>query len=163
MYQKLANKLKNKVPDDEDELPTLIIGNWGAPNARFHAPTPGAKLKRKLVSHGFAVFLINEFRSSSTCPRCLQRSVHPFVDVPNPRPFRREQRPFVECRRYAGVSELIYKLELFLIISSCSCDTPQCEETVMNRDTLACLNFRHSLLSVRENGQMHPVFQRGQQ
>ena len=83
MYQKLSNELKAFSPVDLGP-PTLIMGDWSAPNARFHEPIPGVMMKRKLKSLGHNIFLIDEYLSSSLCPTCEQRSMERFCHVLNP-------------------------------------------------------------------------------
>lgn len=96
MYQKLAEKLKG-MSYTHGELPTLIIGKYSNPNSRFHEPSPGIGLKRKLKELGFSVFLIDEFISSTTCCEFDKRTVSTFRRIPNPRHYRRENTPRVMC------------------------------------------------------------------
>ncbi|KAJ2705364.1 hypothetical protein FB645_002534, partial [Coemansia sp. IMI 203386] len=48
--------------------------------------------------HGFTVYLIDEFRTSITCPVCFNR-LEKFRYVDNPRPWRRRNNPYVLCHR----------------------------------------------------------------
>ncbi|KAI8090832.1 hypothetical protein BDF21DRAFT_334085, partial [Thamnidium elegans] len=38
--------------------------------------------------NGFTVYLVNEYKASSFCPRC-EHVLETFKTVPNPRPFKR--------------------------------------------------------------------------
>ncbi|KAJ2793846.1 hypothetical protein H4R20_006412, partial [Coemansia guatemalensis] len=89
---RLAKNLRKKFKEDA----VLVIGNWSAPNARFHAPIRGVGLRDMLRAHGFKVYLIDEFRTSVTCPVCYHR-LDKFRWVDNPRPWRRENHPRVLC------------------------------------------------------------------
>ncbi|KAG2207552.1 hypothetical protein INT47_004302 [Mucor saturninus] len=45
-----------------------VIGNWSAPNTRFHEPIRGLGFRRLLRKAGEMVYLIDEFRTSQCCP-----------------------------------------------------------------------------------------------
>ncbi|KAJ2586185.1 hypothetical protein H4R99_008528, partial [Coemansia sp. RSA 1722] len=89
---RLAKNLRAKFGPN----PILVMGNWSAPNARFHAPIRGVGLRDMLRDHGFTVYLIDEFRTSITCPVCFNR-LEKFRYVDNPRPWRRRDNPYVLC------------------------------------------------------------------
>ncbi|KAJ1771762.1 hypothetical protein LPJ74_002065 [Coemansia sp. RSA 1843] len=71
----------------DDENPTVILGNWSAPMARYHEPIRGVGFRRMLRKKGCQVYLIDEFRTSKTCPNCLTGTLRKFLKVPNPRPY----------------------------------------------------------------------------
>ncbi|KAI8384716.1 uncharacterized protein BYT42DRAFT_271939 [Radiomyces spectabilis] len=47
-----------------------IMGNWSAPNVKFHEPIRGVGMRRMLKKQGFEVYLLDEFKTSSCCPDC---------------------------------------------------------------------------------------------
>ncbi|KAJ2714405.1 hypothetical protein H4R19_001746 [Coemansia spiralis] len=134
----------------------LVIGNWSAPMAQFQEPQRGKGLRRMLRKKGFTVYLIDEFRTSMTCPACGQASLRTFKEVPNPRPWRRARDPTVICH---GLQR---------------CNSDQCMEAMAqgngseerwrlwNRDMAAAINFRDILFSLREDGVIPDRFRRGQ-
>ncbi|KAI7892692.1 uncharacterized protein EV154DRAFT_389250, partial [Mucor mucedo] len=60
-----------------------VMGNWSAPNTRFHEPVRGFGFRRKRV------YLIDEFRTSQCYPACKRRSLETFRMLDNRRPHRR--------------------------------------------------------------------------
>ncbi|KAI7902286.1 uncharacterized protein BX663DRAFT_435827, partial [Cokeromyces recurvatus] len=76
--------------------PILIIDNWPAPNVKFQESTRNKGLINMLKKNGFKVHLVDEFRTSSSCPNCENR-LEKFKLVANPRPFQREKMPTVFC------------------------------------------------------------------
>ena len=110
---RLAKTLREKFGDDA----TLIMGNWSAPNQRYHEPVRGVGMRRQLRKMGFTIFLIDEYLTSSLCPIDGER-LEKFKTVPNPRPYRREQTPTVLCHgllRYI-VLHIIYVRLLMIVI-----------------------------------------------
>ena len=75
----------------------MVMGNWSAPNTKFHEPIRGLGFRRLLKKAGFQVYLIDEFKTSRCCPTCEADSLRTFKTVPNPRPFRRQRNPTVTC------------------------------------------------------------------
>ncbi|KAJ2695387.1 hypothetical protein H4R19_005846, partial [Coemansia spiralis] len=71
----------------------LVIGNWSALMARFHEPQRGKGLRQMLVKQGFKVYLVDEFRTSMTCPTCEMATLTTFKDIPNPCPWRCAMQP----------------------------------------------------------------------
>lgn len=66
------------------DSPVVAFGDYSAPNIKYHEPMRSAGLLRKLRSKGLQVFLVNEFRSSRTCPSC-DGQLEKFQKVDNPR------------------------------------------------------------------------------
>lgn len=89
----LAKGLKKKFGNDA----VLVIGDWSAPNARFHEPTRNKGLLRFLKKSKFPVYLIQEYKTSTCCPSCITAEMETFKEVENPRPHQREDHPTVEC------------------------------------------------------------------
>ncbi|KAI9319078.1 hypothetical protein BX666DRAFT_1922952, partial [Dichotomocladium elegans] len=74
----------------------LVMGNWSAPIARFHEPIRGNGWRDIFKRHGFKVYLIDECRTSVSCPECSNR-LETFKRIPNPRPWQRIKRPEIKC------------------------------------------------------------------
>ena len=62
----LANKLRSQFGEDA----LLMMGDWSAPNQKYHEPIRGKGLRNALRHRGFDVVLLDEFRTSKVCPSC---------------------------------------------------------------------------------------------
>ncbi|KAJ2850970.1 hypothetical protein IWW36_001494 [Coemansia brasiliensis] len=134
---RLARNLRNKFGDDA----ALIIGNWSAPMMRYHEPIRGVGMRNMLRKHGFTTYLIDEFCTSATCPKCYYH-MDTFHRVSNPRSWQRQSNPIVICHgllrcRSQICSESVAKNGEEL----CYC--------MWNRELSAVLNFRDILFSVQ--------------
>ncbi|KAI8071955.1 hypothetical protein BDF21DRAFT_344343, partial [Thamnidium elegans] len=89
---KLVDNLRGKFGQDA----ILVFGDWSAPNTKFHEPTKNKGLIAMQKKNGFTVYLVNEYKTLSFCPRC-KHALEAFKTVPNPRPFQREKTPTVTC------------------------------------------------------------------
>ncbi|GAA5807290.1 hypothetical protein MFLAVUS_000647 [Mucor flavus] len=95
----LVRKLKNKFGSN----PTLILGNWSAPNVKYQEPTRSKGLIATLKKNGFKLYLIDEYKTSSFCPEC-ESPLEKFKTIINPRPYQRRKIPTITCHgllRYA--------------------------------------------------------------
>ncbi|KAJ2226577.1 hypothetical protein IWW45_007405, partial [Coemansia sp. RSA 485] len=121
----------------------LVMGNWSAGMVRYHEPIRGKGWRKVLKQHGFRVYLIDEFRSSSICPVC-NHGLETFRYVRNPRSWQLDNNPWVKCH---GLLR---------------CQNENCLESVAgpkgfkrrrlwNRDIAAVLNLKHILVDLREN------------
>ncbi|KAJ1666908.1 hypothetical protein EV178_001822 [Coemansia sp. RSA 1646] len=129
-----------------DEKPTVILGNWSAPMARYHEPIRGKK--------GCQVYLIDEFRTSKTCPNCLSGTLKKFLKVLNPRPYQRKKMEEVLCHG-------LLKCTNELCMGPVEVDgvlTPR--SRMYNRDLAAVLNFRHIFHGLRDHGETPERFRR---
>ncbi|KAI9311409.1 hypothetical protein BX666DRAFT_1063248 [Dichotomocladium elegans] len=124
----------------------LVMGNWSAPITRFHEPIRGKGWRDIFKRHGFKVYLIDEYRTSVTCPECSDR-LETFKRIPNPRPWQRIKRPEIKCHGLLRCTNL-----------NCSKSMEFSRSRLWNRDTAAVLNFRHILLSLRTNGEIPERF-----
>nr|KAI9322101.1 hypothetical protein BX666DRAFT_2016927 [Dichotomocladium elegans] len=120
----------------------LVMGNWSAPIARFHEPIRGKGRRDIFKRHGFKVYLIDEYRTSVTCPECSNR-LETFKRIPNPRPWQRIKRPGIKYHGLLRCTNL-----------NCLKSMEFSRSRLWNRDTAAVLNFRHILLSLRTNGEI---------
>ncbi|KAJ1962179.1 hypothetical protein IWQ62_003611, partial [Dispira parvispora] len=140
---RLARNLRKKFGKDA----VLVMGNWGAPHAKFQEPIRGKGMRHMLRQHGFEVYLIDEYRTSKNCPACIIGTLSTFKQVKNPRPYRRRSTPKVVCH---GL--LSCKNENCLeSATNGSLVTPP-RMRMWNRDLAAVLNFRHILNGLREAG-----------
>ncbi|KAJ1664078.1 hypothetical protein EV178_004449 [Coemansia sp. RSA 1646] len=130
----------------DDEKPTVILGNWSAPMARYHEPIRGVGFRRMLRKKGCQVYLIDEFRTSKTCPNCLTGTLKTFLKVPNPRPYQRKKTKEVLCH---GLLKCTNELCMGPVEVD-SVLTPR--SRMYNRDLAAVLNFRHIFHGLRDHG-----------
>ncbi|EIE79429.1 hypothetical protein RO3G_04134 [Rhizopus delemar RA 99-880] len=65
----------------------LFFGDWSVPNVKYQRPTRSKGLIRMSKKNGLAVYLINEYKTSSHCPTC-ENEVEKFKTVPNLRPYQ---------------------------------------------------------------------------
>ncbi|CEG82723.1 hypothetical protein RMATCC62417_16752 [Rhizopus microsporus] len=90
--QKLVRNLKAKFGHDA----VLILGNWSAPNTKYHELTRNKRFISMLKKNGFSVYLINEYKTSSYCPTC-ENELETFKTVSNPRPYQRNKNSNILC------------------------------------------------------------------
>ncbi|KAJ2236119.1 hypothetical protein IWW45_002040 [Coemansia sp. RSA 485] len=88
----LARKLRETFGGD----PVLVMGNWPAGMVRYHEPIRGKGWRRVLKQHGFQVYLIDEFQSSSICPVC-NHGLETFRYVRNLRSWQLDNNPWAKC------------------------------------------------------------------
>ncbi|KAJ2572220.1 hypothetical protein IW140_000969 [Coemansia sp. RSA 1813] len=132
----------------DDEKPTVILGNWSAPMVRYHEPIRGKK--------GCHIYLIDEFRTSKTCPNCLTGTLKKFLKVPNPRPYQRKKMKEVLCHG-------LLKCTNELCMGPVEVDGVLAPRSRMyNRDLAAVLNFRHIFHGLRDHAETPERFCRSQ-
>lgn len=109
--------------------PLIVLGDKSLKrSARFHAPTQGVGLRYQLHRLGFRVLLLDEYRTSSSCPDCFADITH-CVKRPSPRPWK---------RKFGDV----------WVHGLLKCDSAECKSECggrskkWNRDLLAVSNFR---------------------
>ncbi|KAI7900675.1 uncharacterized protein BX663DRAFT_537537 [Cokeromyces recurvatus] len=90
---RLAKTLKQKFGDDC----VFVLGNWSVSNTKYHEPIRGVGMRRMLKKEGLQVYLLDEYKTSSFCPKCKNRRLEKFSHVKNPRPHMRGKYPVVEC------------------------------------------------------------------
>ncbi|KAJ2569518.1 hypothetical protein IW140_003072 [Coemansia sp. RSA 1813] len=140
----------------DDEKSTVILGNWSASMARYHEPMRRAGLRRVLRKKGCQVYLIDEFRTSRTCPNCLTGTLKKFLKVPNPRPYQRKKMKEVLCHG-------LLKCTNELCMGPVEVDGVLAPRSRMyNRDLAAILNFRHIFHGLHDHGETPERFCRGQ-
>ena len=141
---RLALELGNSFGRDA----VLLAGDWSAPNQKYHQPIRGKGIRDALRLRGFQVFLLDEFRTSKVCPRCMEPSLKKFKRVINPRLWQRDEYPMVSCN---GLLR---------------CTSQECMQIMRgthrcwNRGHRFCIEFRHILNALRRNGMRPQVFQR---
>ncbi|KAJ2499289.1 hypothetical protein GGH96_003657 [Coemansia sp. RSA 1972] len=171
--QLLVNRLRAKFkPEESDPEPIFIMGNWSAPTTRFHEPIRGKGWRTLLKRGGFDVYLIDEYLTSKTCPNCFGQLSNMHY-VPNPRLFRRRNRPEVKCHGLLGCPSQTcgeffkpYDKKRGYLGKEEGEKKDKSEgnfhRKLGNRDLAAVLNFRHILFSLQETGMVPTRFQRGQ-
>ncbi|KAJ2503561.1 hypothetical protein GGH96_000121 [Coemansia sp. RSA 1972] len=170
--QLLMNRLRERFSQDA----VFILGNWGAPMAKFHEPIRGKGWRTLLKRAGFDVYLIDEYLASKTCPICEER-ISTFHKVRNPRPFQRSKRPMVKCHGLLGCQSQTC-MEFFDTYQRGYLGKKEDEKKdekegekedekkggvkwrLWNRDLAAVLNFKKILFSLRETGTVPSCFQR---
>ncbi|KAJ1772606.1 hypothetical protein LPJ74_001322 [Coemansia sp. RSA 1843] len=76
--QRADHILANLIHEQFGPDPVLILGNWSADTCKYHEPIQGVGMRRMLRKHGFKVYLLDEFRTSTFCPVCCEnRLMHP--------------------------------------------------------------------------------------
>ncbi|KAJ2481478.1 hypothetical protein IWW56_001699 [Coemansia sp. RSA 2131] len=165
--QLLIKRLRERFSQDA----VFVMGNWSAPMAKFHEPISGKGWRTLLKRAGFDVYLIDEYLTSKTCPNCEER-ISTFLNVPNPRPFRRTKRPMVKCHGLLGCQSQTC-VEFFNTYQRGYLGKKESESEgekkggvnwrLWNCDLAAVLNFRKILFSLRETGTVPTCFQRKQQ
>lgn len=74
---KLTKDLKKSFGQDA----VMAVGDWSAPNAKFHEATRNKGLLRFLKKAGFSVYHMDEFKTSSCCLFCLEGKLEKFKIV----------------------------------------------------------------------------------
>ncbi|KAH8552694.1 hypothetical protein BGW37DRAFT_512844 [Umbelopsis sp. PMI_123] len=105
----------------------------------FHEPIRGIGMRRALRKRGITLLMIDEYMTSKHCPHCFQ--------LPNPRPWRREEQPTVVCNG-------------LLRCNNQNCMQPRQTTRLWNRDMAAVRNFRHILQGLRLDGSRALRFRR---
>ncbi|KAJ2593213.1 hypothetical protein H4R99_006163, partial [Coemansia sp. RSA 1722] len=107
---------------------------WDLP--RFHEPIRGVGMRRMLWQQGFEVYLLDEYLTSKTCPKCNQKSLENFRYARNPRPRKRSKYPTV---RVHGLLRCTSEACTKVVIR----DSEQTKwHRMWNRDLAAVLNFK---------------------
>ncbi|ORX47978.1 hypothetical protein DM01DRAFT_1133970 [Hesseltinella vesiculosa] len=122
---------------------------------RFHAPVRGIGMCRMLAHEHLEVYLLDEYNTSKICPTCQSPTrLRPYLQVENPRPFRRAQFAFVRCWGLLRCTHCVSALAM---------DGLQVQGYHWNRDVLACCNMRNILLGLRSPARaVPPIYQRPQ-
>ncbi|KAI7899206.1 uncharacterized protein BX663DRAFT_532908 [Cokeromyces recurvatus] len=127
---RLAKTLKRKFGEDC----VLVFGNWSASNTKYHEPIRGVGMRRMLKKEGLQLYLFDEYKTSSFCPKCKNGKLKKFPYVKNLRPYIRGKHPVVECHG-------------LLRCTNQKCLVPS---RLWNRDLATVLNFRDIVLSHRQ-------------
>ncbi|KAJ1788795.1 hypothetical protein LPJ59_005473, partial [Coemansia sp. RSA 2399] len=140
--------LVKSIISGRDPKPAIVLGNWSASMIQYHEPIRGKGMRRMLKRHKLKVVLIDEYRTSKTCPSC-DGLIERFIHVPNLRPFRAKKRPTVWCNsllRCTSKGCIAWVTQN----SSRKAHEPEwvADGRYWNRDTAAVLNFRHMVRSL---------------
>ncbi|KAJ1895708.1 hypothetical protein LPJ81_004902 [Coemansia sp. IMI 209127] len=141
-------RLIKSIIGGRDPKPAVILGNWSAPMTHYHEPIRGIGMRRMMRRHKLKVVLIDEYRTSKTCPAC-DGLIKRFIHVPNPRPFRAKKRAEVWCN---GLLRCMSKECIAWVTQNSSRKAREPEWIAdgryWNRDTAAVLNFRRMVRSL---------------
>ncbi|KAJ1890295.1 hypothetical protein LPJ81_005961, partial [Coemansia sp. IMI 209127] len=141
-------RLVKSIIGGRDPKPAVILGNWSASMVRYHEPIRGRGMRHMLKRHKLKVVLIDEYRTSKTCPAC-DSLIERFRKVPNPRPFRAKKRAEVWCN---GLLRCTSKECIAWVTQNSSRKAREPEWVAdgryWNRDTAAVLNFRRMVRSL---------------
>jgi hypothetical protein len=75
--QKLTCSLRDHFQDT-----VLVLGDWSASNTCYHEPIWGKGMRIMLKQHGFLVYLIHEFWTSSCCPPVIMSALRNWSRYP---------------------------------------------------------------------------------
>ncbi|KAL9559401.1 hypothetical protein MBANPS3_000416 [Mucor bainieri] len=167
LWRQQGRNMANRRPPRPDRLAgdsfLLVIGNYGAGNTRYQAPVPGKGIRMKLKALGIPnIYLINEYRTSKTCPTCLQVSMKNFRLCRNPRPQREGQQNYLPLIMRWGLvrcTNLQCAGRRQIAAGDQQIDVP----AILNRDTVACVNFRAIVRALRAGQPYPPAFVRPDQ
>lgn len=82
---RLVKTLKQKLGQDC----VLVLRNWSANHTKYHEPIRGIGMRRMLKKEGLKIYLFDELKASSYCPKCKDEKLEEFSYVKNPRPHMR--------------------------------------------------------------------------
>ena len=129
-FSLLGNLIRRKFSSNSSN-PLIVMGDKSTQTiARFHAPTQGIRLRYQLHRLGFRVLLLDEYRTSLSCPDCQGNMTRTNIKRVNLHPWQRQlhAKTFIhgllECQSMQCKSE---------------CDG---HSKKWNRDVLAVCNFR---------------------
>ncbi len=171
-YLKWSSKVNRKKCDDRlinrfrekfgpPEKVTLLYGDQDQRGMKFMEPTKGKSMRRLFKSKGYKVYLVDEFRTSARLydePGINGEGIEmeKFLEVDNPRPYRRERRPKVMCH---GL--LRSKIYTNVIVSPESSTQDKITKTLINRNLNASLNILYKGQCVIYGQELPKRFKRG--
>ncbi|KAL0209730.1 hypothetical protein RCL1_008568 [Eukaryota sp. TZLM3-RCL] len=130
----------------------------GKKNLRHQRPTRGYRWNSFLKRNGFEVYLVDETLTSKRCPLC-QNEVKNFLDVQNPRVYKRIKYPLTTCWGLVGCESDVCKADVRPVDPvEVNPNRPRHYylRRFWNRNRLACLNILNIVDSV-VNGQDRPL------
>jgi hypothetical protein len=104
---------------------SVVIGDWDSHTSviKGHVPTKGRGFRDLFRTHGFKVFLLDEYRTSKICPHCYEE-VSTFKKRFSPRPWKKDS--------------------IITVHGLLRCQSVNCQQSgqprLWNRDDLATLN-----------------------
>ena len=123
---------------------TVFIGDWdsGGVTLPGQVTTKGVGFRKMFRKHGFEVLLVNEYKTSKTCPKC-SGELSSFLKRNSPKPWKRETEVTVH-----GLLR---------------CQSENCQQQcggnsrLWNRDDVATLNIKAIVVETIENGGERPA------
>ena len=141
------NKLVKKVRDKFGNNCVIVFGNWNRRKGfRNNAPTPSIGMKRLFREHGFEVYIIDEYKTSSVCREC-KGDVENFMRRPNPKPYE----TYNDKKQEKGKERLVHGL--------LRCKNESCSK-LWNRDILGSQNIQDKGYCILKGEELPTCFQR---
>ena len=128
--QRLVNKVKERYGDDV----AVIMGDWsdGGHTMKFQTSSKTSGWERVFRRNGLAFYLIDEFGTSTFCPRCHSRTETVFKRL-SPRPWKRAEGVIVTVHGLLGCKNHV-------CIEQAISTSPRFQR-YWNRDDLSTLNM----------------------
>jgi len=104
-FSLLGNLIRRKFSSNGNN-PLIVMGDKSTQTvARFHSPIQGVRLRYQLHQLGFRVLLLDEYRTSSSCPHCQGNMTRTNIKRVNPCPWQHQLRTETFCTWAVGVSK----------------------------------------------------------
>src|SRR5204863_8381230 len=117
-FSLLGNLIRRKFSSNSSN-PLIVMGDKSTQTiARFHAPTQGVGLRYQLYRLGFRVLLLDEYRTSSSCPDCQGNVTRTNIKRVNPRPWQLQLRAVSGRAPTSGGADLLTSSSLIVYIDS---------------------------------------------
>ena len=136
----MVNRFKRKFGRQDKTI--IVFGDAGANHIKYKAPVKNKGMRELFKKHGYKVYLIDEFKTSMLCCKCLQ-PLENALKRPSPRPWRKE---------YGLVN--VHGLK--------RCKTKNCQ-TYVNRDKNASQNMLTIAIEQQDGYSRPEAFCRSQQ
>ena len=140
--KKCAKKLG--VPENTD----VFIGDWdaGGHTLKGQNPTKGVGFRKMFRQFGYKVYLVNEHKTSKTCPCCFNDLEKNFRKNPSPKPWKNG--------------------ELVNVHGLLRCQSEKCQQACgysqrfWNRDDVATMNLKFIVEETKSSGDRPEMFKR---
>ncbi|KAJ2553176.1 hypothetical protein EV175_003028, partial [Coemansia sp. RSA 1933] len=123
---------------------TIVLGNWAAGMTKYQEPIRGIGMARLMRKNGFNVLLLDECKTSKTCPHCFAGTLEKFKKVESPR--YKNKKPVATDIPFSS--------------SSTRPSPPPPRRRLCNHNVAAVLNFRHIVEGLCDNGEVPERFRR---
>ncbi|KAI9475007.1 hypothetical protein BX667DRAFT_525297 [Coemansia mojavensis] len=146
---RLARSLRDKFQDKPQRQDPILI-SWSGSHMKCNEPIRSVGMRDMLRKHGFTVYLIDEYRTSSLCP-LLFTPTDVFFKRPSPKPGKEPDKELKQyyCRGLLRCTECTVELG------------DRTDYRKWDRALAAVCNFRTILQSIREGKGIPEHFKRG--